>query len=117
MGTSIRFRRGYRTSEAVPIDHVVPLGWAHQHGAAGWTPGQREMFANDLAELQPVDQATNTAKSDSGPAAWMPPDRGYWCTYSIRWVQIVHRYALSIDTTDRATLTRTLSGCATDDHH
>jgi hypothetical protein len=108
---TIRFLRGYRTSELVPIDHVVPLGWAWQHGAAAWTAARREQFANDLAELQPVDEASNTAKSDSGPADWMPQSDSYRCTYDARWVQLLTTYRLSIDTADKTSIDRTLTGC------
>jgi hypothetical protein len=111
-GTTIHFTRGYSTSEAVPIDHIVPLGWAWQHGAATWTATKREDFANDLDELQAVDEASNTAKSDSGPATWMPPANAYSCTYDTRWVSILTRYRLSIDTADKTALTRTLTACA-----
>jgi hypothetical protein len=110
-GRVIQFARGYRTSELVPIDHVVPLGYSWQHGAATWTPAKREQFANDLAELQPVDEASNTAKSDSGPADWMPQNAAYRCTYDTRWVQILTTYRLSIDTADKTSIDRTLTGC------
>ncbi|WP_316318878.1 HNH endonuclease family protein, partial [Clavibacter michiganensis] len=51
-GRSIDFTRGKATSAAVQIDHLVPLGWAWQHGAAGWTGEPRDQPANDLKQRQ-----------------------------------------------------------------
>ena len=112
-GRTLQFVRGYRTSELVPIDHVVPLGYAWQHGAATWTPAQREHFANDLAELQPTDEASNTAKSDSGPGEWMPQNKADWCRYDTRWVQLLTTYKLSAAPADKTALRATLTGCST----
>jgi hypothetical protein len=112
-GATIRFVRGYRTSELVPIDHVVPIGYAWQHGAATWTSAQREHFANDLAELQPTDEAANTAKSDSGPGEWMPQNKAEWCSYDTRWVRLLTTYKLSAAATDKTALSGVLTGCAT----
>ncbi len=52
-GRSIDFTRGKATSAAVQIDHLVPLGWAWQHGAAAWAGERREQLATDLNNLRP----------------------------------------------------------------
>jgi hypothetical protein len=109
-GTTIAFTRGAGTSEAVQIDHMVPLALAWQHGAAAWTAAQREAFANDPAELLAVDGPANTAKSDSGPSGWLPvaSDR---CDYVARFVAVEHAYALTIAPADRAAIVQVLAGC------
>lgn len=110
-GTTIRFRRGNVTSELVQIDHIVPLSWAWQHGAAAWTADQRMRFANDPLNLLAVDGATNGAKSDSGPAQWLPPDASYRCAYAERFTAVLVTYALGIDEPDRAALTDVAAHC------
>ncbi|WP_316309467.1 HNH endonuclease family protein [Clavibacter michiganensis] len=110
-GRSIDFVRGPRTSAAVQIDHLVPLGWAWQHGAAAWTQDHREQLATDLNNLQAVDGPTNGSKSDQGPATWLPPAAGYDCLYVTRFAYVLHTYALTIDDADRAAISHTLSTC------
>jgi len=111
-GRSIDFTRGKTTSAAVQIDHLVPLGWAWQHGAAGWTGDQREQLATDLNNLQAVDGPTNEAKSDQGPATWLPPAAGYDCLYVTRFAYVLSTYALTIDDADRAAIDHTLTSCS-----
>jgi hypothetical protein len=109
-GTTVAFTRGAGTSEAVQIDHMVPLALAWQHGASGWTAAQREAFANDPAELLAVDGPANTAKSDSGPSGWLPvaSDR---CAYVAQFVAVEHAYALTIAAADRTAILTVLAGC------
>lgn len=110
-GKTIAFTRGSTTSTAVQIDHMVPLSWAFQHGAAAWPESRREQLATDLSNLTAVDGPTNEAKSDQGPGSWLPPASSYDCTYVARFTYVVHRYELTIDTADRAGITRTLNTC------
>lgn len=49
---SIDFTRGPKTSEAVPIDHVVALSNAWVSGAWKWSADQRVLLANDPLNLQ-----------------------------------------------------------------
>ncbi|MDO4019618.1 HNH endonuclease family protein [Clavibacter michiganensis] len=111
-GRSIDFTSGKTTSAAVQIDHLVPLGWAWQHGAAGWTGERREQLATDFNNLQAVDGPTNEAKSDQGPATWLPPAVGYDCLYVTRFAYVLRTYELTIDDADRAAIDRTLDGCS-----
>jgi hypothetical protein len=111
-GRSIEFTRGKATSAAVQIDHLVPLGWAWQHGAAAWTGETREQLATDFNNLQAVDGPTNEAKSDQGPATWLPPAAGYHCLYATRFAYVLSTYALTIDDADRTEIDRTLASCS-----
>ncbi len=110
-GRTITFERGNTTSLAVQIDHRVPLSYANRHGAAAWTPAQREEFANDPANLVAVDGPANEAKSDSGPAEWMPANTGDACAYAASFVTVATKWRLSIATTDEHALNRILTGC------
>ncbi|MCU1569763.1 MAG: endonuclease [Naasia sp.] len=110
-GTTIRFQRGNDTSELVQIDHIVPLSWAWQHGAAFWSGDERTQFANDQLNLLAVDGPTNSAKSDSGPADWLPPDADYSCEYAERFTAVLVTYALGIDDADRSALSAVAAQC------
>ena len=77
------------------LDHVVPLGWAWDHGACGWSTQLRVMFATDVHNLELVAAKLNRAKGDSGPADWLPPTGA--CAYWQRFVQLVHDYRLQLD--------------------
>ncbi|PPG77468.1 HNH endonuclease [Rathayibacter rathayi] len=111
--TTIKFERGEKSSQLVQIDHVVALSAAWQHGANTWTEQQREEFANDPINLQAVDGATNSSKSDSGPGEWMPPAQSYHCEYAARYVLVLTAYQLTVDDVDRSALTSTLDACGT----
>jgi len=110
-GTTIAFVRGQDTSEAVQIDHVVPLSWSWAHGSATWTADERMRFANDPANLRAVDGPTNGSKSDSGPGDWLPPDASYDCAYVSSFVTVLTSYSLSIDEADADGIRKVLSTC------
>jgi len=44
-----------QNSNEIDIDHVVPLKWAWTYGAKYWPQAKREKFANDMANLWPVE--------------------------------------------------------------
>ncbi|MBT1607912.1 DUF1524 domain-containing protein [Curtobacterium flaccumfaciens pv. betae] len=112
-GRTIAFERGNTSSLAVQIDHRVPLSYAWRHGAASWTPQQRELFANDQAtNLVAVDGPANEEKSDSGPAEWMPTNTGDACNYAASFVTVATKWQLSISTDDKHALARTLTTCS-----
>lgn len=110
-GAVISFVRGPDTSEAVQIDHVVPLSYAWQHGASTWAPERLAAFANDPANLAAVDGPANQSKSDSGPAEWMPPAAGYACTYVDRFASVLLGYGLTVAPEDYAEMARVDEGC------
>lgn len=94
IGTTIAFVRGQDTSTAVQIDHVVALSDAWQKGAQQLSPEQRRDLANDPRNLQAVDGPTNSKKSDSDAASWLPPNKSYRCTYVSRQIDVKARYRL-----------------------
>lgn len=99
-GETIDFTRGQSTSAEVPIDHVVPLSWAWQNGADEWTDEEREAFANDPENLIAVDRTSNSAKSDSGPADWMPSNDAYSCEYANDFQDLTNDYDLELSSAD-----------------
>lgn len=110
-GTTIRFQRGQDTSSAVQIDHIYPLGMAWRQGAQQWTQEQRIAFANDFDNLVAVDGPANGQKGDSGPAAWLPANKGYRCEYVIDFVEVTAKYDLSLPQPDVDAARRVLERC------
>ena len=94
----------------VQIDHVMPLSYDWQMGAARWTKGKREDIANDPLNLIPVDGPTNGAKSDSGPASWLPPSKVIRCSYVVRFAQVSLKYELPVTKADKEMMLRQCGG-------
>ncbi|MET9395208.1 HNH endonuclease family protein [Streptomyces sp. NPDC006624] len=94
----------------VQIDHVMPLSYDWQMGASRWTEDKRESIANDPLNLVPVDGPTNSAKGDSGPASWLPPDKRIRCAYAVRFAQVSLKYDLPVTTADKEMMLRQCGG-------
>jgi hypothetical protein len=84
------------------IDHLVALAEAWRSGAHAWSTAQREAFANDVdsPQLWAVTASSNTSKSDHDPANWMPPRTEVRCDYTKAWINVKHRYDLSVDSAE-----------------
>ncbi|MGW7252541.1 HNH endonuclease family protein [Streptomyces sp. NPDC054834] len=98
-GKAIEWTKSRATK--VQIDHVMPLSYDWQMGASRWAKGKREDIANDPLNLIPVDGPTNGAKSDSGPASWLPPNKQIRCAYSVRFAQVSLKYDLPVTVADK----------------
>ncbi len=96
----------------VDIDHHVPLAEAWGSGARGWTAADRGRYANDLygPALNAITDNLNSAKQARDPAQWLPPYAASRCTYATWWVQVKYRWRLTMDSAERAALSRILSG-------
>ncbi|MEU9581192.1 HNH endonuclease family protein [Streptomyces chilikensis] len=94
----------------VQIDHVMALSYNWQMGASRWSRDKREAIANDPLNLLPVDGPTNSAKGDSGPAAWVPPDKRIRCAYAVRFAQVSLKYELPVTEADKAAMLRQCGG-------
>ncbi len=108
-GRVLVFRRSRAT--AVQIDHIVPLSYAWDQGAHGWSSAQRLRFANDPANLVAVDERSNQDKKDLEPARWMPPARSFHCQYARQFVAVLAAYPVLLDEPSFTTLQRALWGC------
>ncbi len=95
---------------AVQIDHVMPLSYDWQLGAARWPEGRRQAIANDPLNLIPVDGPANSAKRDSGPASWLPPNKRIRCSYSVRFAQVSLKYDLPVTAADKRMMLRQCGG-------
>ncbi|MGC0331487.1 hypothetical protein RKD23_004477 [Streptomyces sp. SAI-170] len=107
-GKDIAWKKAKATE--VQIDHVVPLSYAWQMGAARWSEEKRRRLANDALNLLPVSGPTNSAKSDSGPASWLPPNKAIRCSYAVRFAQVARKYELSVTAPDKSAMLRQCGG-------
>jgi len=110
-GKTISFVRGRKTSDAVQIDHIVPLSYAWRAGAWRWSDAERLVFANDEANLLAVDGPTNNGKGDAGPAEWLPPSAAARCDYVAKWVDVLRRYDLTPSRADATALHNLTEEC------
>jgi len=78
----------------IDIDHVVPLKWAWDHGASGWTESMRKAFANDPVNLWVVEASLNRQKGAKGLDQWLPP--AGQCQYASRFLRLSKIYNLAI---------------------
>ncbi|GGP57887.1 lipoprotein [Streptomyces variabilis] len=101
-GKTIEWRK--QKAAEVQIDHVVPLSYSWQMGASRWSEGKRRQLANDPLNLLPVDGSANSAKSDSGPASWLPPSKGIRCAYAVRFAQVAVKYEMPVTKADKETM-------------
>ncbi|WP_399885973.1 HNH endonuclease family protein [Streptomyces sp. BBFR51] len=107
-GKSIEWRK--QEASEVQIDHVVPLSYSWQMGSSRWPEGKREQLANDPLNLLPVQGRANSAKRDSGPASWLPPDKSIRCAYAVRFAQVAVKYELAVTAPDRQAMLRQCGG-------
>ena len=84
-------------NKTAQVNHIVPLNWAWQHGAEGWTPYLRNKFANDPDNLVLVYGPIGEAKGDRDPGDWLPPNHAYIPIYISRWKKVCGKYSLDCD--------------------
>jgi hypothetical protein len=107
-GKEIAFARG---RSQVDIDHLVALSDAWQKGAQKWDPSKRIALANDPLNLLAVDAGPNRSKGEGDTATWLPPRKGYRCTYVAGQVAVKKKYGLWVTAGERDAMKRVLSGC------
>ncbi|MFF4233142.1 HNH endonuclease family protein [Streptomyces sp. NPDC001820] len=107
-GKEIAWKKAKATE--VQVDHMVPLSYAWQMGAARWDKAKRQQFANDPLNLLPVDGPANSSKSDSGPASWLPPIKRIRCSYAVRISQVAVKYDLPVTAADKSMMLKQCGG-------
>ncbi|MFT6908023.1 MAG: 5-methylcytosine-specific restriction endonuclease McrA [Oleiphilaceae bacterium] len=68
-------------SKDLDLDHIVPLKFAHGHGADKWSRERKARFANDLDNLILTSSSLNRQKGAKGLDEWLPPNHPYRCEY------------------------------------
>lgn len=110
--TTIEFKRGRKSSDLIPIDHVVALGDAWYSGAYQWDADRRRNFANDPINLQATNRESNTQKSAKNAAEWLPPNTAYQCEYVGRQITIKSTYGLSVTPAEKNAMEKVLATCS-----
>ncbi|WP_280696089.1 HNH endonuclease family protein [Kitasatospora sp. GP82] len=90
----------------IQIDHVMPLSYDWQMGAAKWDKAKRAQIANDPLNLIPADGSQNASKGDSGPASWLPANETVRCSYAVRFAQVSLKYQLPVTPDDKKAMLR-----------
>lgn len=103
-GTTLEWRK--QQAAEVQIDHVVPLSYSWQMGSSRWPESKREKLANDVLNLLPVEGRANSAKGDSGPASWLPPNKAIRCSYAVRFAQVALEYEMPVTAPDKQMMLR-----------
>jgi hypothetical protein len=62
----------FAISKDLDLDHIVPLKFAHGHGADKWGRKRKSMFANDLDNLILAKASLNRQKGAKGLTEWLP---------------------------------------------
>ncbi len=91
----------------VDLDHLVPLKYAHDHGAANWSHADKERFANDPENLVITNRRYNRQKGAKGIDQWLPVHKEYACRYMKDWMKIKNKYRLNITQQEKTAI----SGC------
>lgn len=84
----------YEKASDLDVEHIVPLKWAHDHGAANWSIEKKRQFAEDPDNLWLVDDGRNQSKGHKGPDLWMPPYGPVRNHYLRRFMAVVEKYGL-----------------------
>ena len=85
-----------RQASEVDIDHLVPLKFAWDRGAWGWTADKMAQFANDPTNLVITQKSLNRSKGSDGPIDWLPPNNAFVCVYIDEFLTVVERYSLTV---------------------
>ena len=97
------------------VDHMVPLGNAHDSGAWQWSADQREQYANYLDDPQHLIAVTASANRSKGarglPDQWKPEDQSYWCQYAVDWITIKDTWALTVTQHEYDALVEMVNTC------
>jgi hypothetical protein len=102
---SLPYTGGSTTSASqIDIDHIIPLKWAHDHGAYRWSDAKKKTFANDPDNLLATSSSANRSKGGKGPDQWMPAINK--CSYAQRWEGLIEKYGLVITTSEIAAIAR-----------
>lgn len=118
-GETVAYNKKEDISKNIQIDHVIPVSYAHRHGAASWDEDKKHEFYNDygvngvwsegtdgkvtynkVGNLIVSDSKSNISKSDKGPSEWLPSNEDYVLNYLEQWVVVASNYGISISQAD-----------------
>ena len=101
----------FTISKDLDLDHIVPLKFAHGHGADMWSRERKATFANDLDNLILAKASLNRQKGAKGPTDWLPPNYPYRCEYIARFNAVMVKYELSYIPSEQRIVNRMVKAC------
>ncbi|WP_339721230.1 DUF1524 domain-containing protein [uncultured Paraglaciecola sp.] len=101
----------FTESTDLDLDHVVPLKFAHGHGASSWSRNQKAQFANDSENLILAQASLNRQKGAKGISDWLPPNHRYRCEYISHFNKVMTKYNLTYAPSERRIVNRLVKAC------
>jgi 5-methylcytosine-specific restriction endonuclease McrA len=101
----------FTISKDLDLDHIVPLKFAHGHGADKWSRERKAMFANDLDNLILTKASLNRQKGAKGLTEWLIPNFPYRCEYIARFNAVMAKYELSYIPSVQRIVNRMVKAC------
>jgi hypothetical protein len=101
----------YFNSAELDLDHIVPLNFAHGHGADYWSIERKKTFANDIENLILVQASLNRQKGLKGLDEWLPPKQSYRCEYIARFNAIMAKYELKYIPAEQRVVNKMVNAC------
>jgi hypothetical protein len=93
------------------VDHLIPVCWAWEHGAAAWSKEKRKAFYNDERFLVPVEIGLNRAKGAKGVMDFVP-DTEFACRYVELVAVGIGEYQIEMTQEDSDLLRQTRGRCS-----
>ena len=88
-------------------DHIIPLAYANNHGAASWSNEEKKAYADDPTVGVNCYASENRSKQAKGPSEWLPSTNV--ADYCYTWLVIADKYDLSISQDDMDIIKQVLS--------
>jgi 5-methylcytosine-specific restriction endonuclease McrA len=104
----------FSISKDLDLDHIVPLKFAHGHGADKWSREHKAMFANDLDNLILAKASLNRQKGAKGPTDWLPTNFPYRCEYIARFNAVMLKYKLAYISSEQRIVNLMIKACVAD---
>ncbi len=101
----------FTISKDLDLDHIVPLKFAHGHGANKWSRARKALFANDTDNLILADATLNRQKGAKGIHDWLPPNHLYRCQYVMHFNRIMSKYDLAYTPSEQLMVNRLVKAC------
>lgn len=102
----------FTTSKDLDLDHIVPLKFAHGHGASRWSREQKALFANDRDNLILAQASLNRQKGAKGVSDWLPPNHQYRCAYIAQFNRVMKKYDLAYAPSEKRIAARLVNACS-----
>jgi hypothetical protein len=101
----------YIVSNELDLDHIVPLKFAHGHGADKWSRERKALFANDIENLILVQASLNRQKGAKGIDEWLPPNHRYRCEYIKLFNNVMAKYDLAYIPSEQRIVNKLVKAC------